>query len=72
MVPQARRGVRRDKSRRLWRVSVVLTGEEYSQLSRLAGQTERSMSWLSRYAVRRLLQQHDQGQLDLPLDSPAG
>lgn len=56
--------------RRVWRVSVSLTSEEYSQLARLADRTERSMSWLSRYAVRRLLQQHESGQLALPLEIP--
>lgn len=52
------------------RVSVVLAGEEYNRLRLMGEATERSMSWLSRYAVRRLLKDHEGRQLPLRLEMP--
>jgi predicted transcriptional regulator len=52
------------------RVSVVLTSEEYARLGRMAETAERSMSWLGRYAIRRLLEEHEGRQLPLRLEMP--
>lgn len=56
--------------RRPRRVSVVLTDEEYARMTQMARARERSMSWLGRYAVRRLLDEYEGGQLPLQLDIP--
>lgn len=52
------------------RISVLLTPEEYTNLETLATVTERSMSWLGRYAVRKLLNEYADKQLPLHLDMP--
>jgi hypothetical protein len=49
------------------RVSVVLEKDEYDRLCSMAELSERSMSWLGRYAIRRLLKEHEGGQIPLPL-----
>lgn len=52
------------------RVSVLLSSPEYTQLEKMATKTERSMSWLGRYAVRRLLNEFAEKQLPLNLEMP--
>jgi hypothetical protein len=52
------------------RVSIALTLIEYEKLEKLANTTERSMSWVGRYAVRRFLEEHDGKQLPLRFDMP--
>jgi hypothetical protein len=47
------------------RVSVLLSGSEYTQLEQMATKADRSMSWLGRYAVRRLLDEYAEKQLPL-------
>lgn len=54
--------------KRLLRVSVVLAPSEHEALSRIADETDRSMSWLGRYAIRRLIEQREGGQLPLGLE----
>jgi predicted transcriptional regulator len=49
------------------RVSVTLNKHDSSRLDRLAQETERSRSWLGNYAIRKLLDDHKDGQLELPL-----
>jgi predicted transcriptional regulator len=49
---------------------MVLTDEEYARMTQMARARERSMSWLGRYAVRRLLDEYEGGQLPLQLDIP--
>lgn len=53
------------------RVSVVLTREEYERLGKIAATTERSLSWLGRYAIRRFLEEHEGRQLPLHLEMTA-
>ena len=55
-------------NRKPLRVSVVLTEAEYSRLGELATNTERSMSWLGRYAIRKLLEENQVRQLPLRLE----
>ena len=52
------------------RVSVLLSQEEYKQLAHMSVEVDRSLSWLSRLAVRRLLDAYKGGQLPLPLETP--
>jgi hypothetical protein len=52
------------------RVSVLLSSPEYTQLEKMATKSERSMSWLGRYAVRRLLDDYAEKQLPLSLEMP--
>jgi hypothetical protein len=52
------------------RVSVALTKDEYRRLGEVATTTERSISWLGRYAIRRLLEEHEGRQLPLRLEMP--
>lgn len=66
----ARRGASKKMRKATTRVSVVLSGQEYARLADVARSSERSMSWLGRYALRRLLQQHEGGQLPLQLEMP--
>jgi len=54
------------------RVSVLLTLKEYGDLEKMANANERSMSWLGRYAVRRLLEEYQDRQLPLDLEIPKG
>jgi len=58
------------RRRRLLRVSVVLAAREHERLAEMAKKTERSMSWLGRYGVRRLLEDYETRQLSLPLEIP--
>lgn len=66
-----RRAAKKARTRPL-RVSVVLAPSEHEALSRMASETDRSMSWLGRYAIRRLLEQREGHQLPLELDMPRG
>jgi len=50
------------------RVSVLLSSPEYTQLEKMATKSERSMSWLGRYAVRRLLEEYAEKQLPLSFE----
>jgi len=56
------------KRRPIQRLSIALTEGEYEQLARVAKSTERSMSWLGRYALRKLLRDYETQQLALPLE----
>lgn len=67
-VPPLKRKPARKVRRKGRRVSVVLTGDEYNRLRGMGTITERSMSWLARYAVRRLLEEYERRQLPLPLE----
>jgi ribbon-helix-helix CopG family protein len=58
------------KAKKSPRVSVVLTAKEYGELEKIANTSERSMSWLGRYAVRRLLEEYQEKQLPLNLELP--
>jgi predicted transcriptional regulator len=49
------------------RLSVTLSLEDARRLDRLAQAVRRSKSWLGHEAIRRLLDAHDAGQLELPL-----
>lgn len=59
-------------NKRLLRVSVVLEPGEHEALAKMATETDRSMSWLGRYAIRRLLEQREGGQLPLELKMSEG
>lgn len=48
----------------------MLKNEEYQRFAQIAKENDRSLSWLGAYAVRRLLEAHDAGQLPLPLEVP--
>lgn len=63
MIPHATKKAKK----RLLRVSVVLPPSEHEALAKMASEADRSMSWLGRYAIRRLLEQHEGGQLPLEL-----
>jgi metal-responsive CopG/Arc/MetJ family transcriptional regulator len=51
------------------RVSVTLSEDESAKLDALSKTSKLTRSWLGRYAIRRLLDAHGAGQLDLPLPS---
>jgi len=51
------------------RVSVTLSKDESSRLDALANQSNLARSWLGRYAIQRLLNAYEGGQLKLPLPS---
>ena len=51
------------------RVSVTLSREESTRLDALASHSKLARSWLGRYAIRRLLDAYNAGQLELPLPS---
>lgn len=57
----------RPSSRVPRRLSVTLSLEDARRLDRLAQAVRRSKSWLGQEAIRRLLDAHDAGQLELPL-----
>jgi len=65
-MPQHLKRVRRNPLR----ISVVLTTEEYDRLAKMASTAERSMSWLGRYAIRKLLEDNQSRQLPLDLEPP--
>lgn len=50
---------------------MVLTDDEYQRLGKMAWTTERSLSWLGRYAIRRFLEEHEGRQLPLHLEITA-
>jgi len=67
-----RSAAKRKPSKKASRVSVMLTPNEYAQLEKLANASERSMSWLGRFAVRKLLEYHVDKQLPLHFEMPKG
>lgn len=49
------------------RISVSLNSDEYAQLKSIAGSSQRSLGWVMRHALRRLLEEEDpRTQLKLP------
>ncbi len=71
-VPQMAKQSARKAVKAPFRVSVVLAESEYDRLAKMATSAERSMSWLGRYAIRRLLKDHEGGQIPLPLQITNG
>jgi hypothetical protein len=69
-MPQLKRRASKKPPSKPLRVSVVLERDEYDRLSSMAEKSERSMSWLGRYAIRKLLQEHAERQLPLRLEIP--
>lgn len=60
------------KTKKPPRVSVVLTPKEYADLEKMASASERSMSWIGRYAVRKLLEEYQDRQIPLHFEMPKG
>lgn len=60
------------KTKKPPRVSVLLTPKEYGNLEKMANASERSMSWLGRYAVRKLIEEYEDRQLPLHFEMPKG
>ena len=71
-MPQLKRRTPTKPRKKLRRVSVVLTEGEYARLTQMAASSDRSMSWLGRYAIRKLLEEHEGRQLPLGLEMPEG
>lgn len=63
---------KRKGEKKVPRVSVLLAPGEYGRLEEMAAKSERSMSWLGRYAVRRLLKEYEERQLPLRFEMPEG
>jgi len=70
-MPQKSRPRDKHTSAKAPRISIVLSKDEARKLNAVAEQTERSLSWLGRYAVRRFLEAYEGGQLELPLAAEA-